>query len=51
MHPKKPAGFQKARTVVAWEELSIENKGFSTALTHSGGSTIEFGHESAACDP
>jgi len=32
-------------------ENSIENKGFSTALTLRRGSTILFGHASAASDP
>ncbi len=36
---------------VPQEELSIENKGFSTVLTLRHGSTIRFGHESAASDP
>jgi hypothetical protein len=36
---------------VSTEELPIENKGFSTGLTLRRGSTIGFGHESAASDP
>src|ERR1700722_8184126 len=49
--PRNPGRLPRTRTVVAWEELSIENKGFSTALTRCWGSTIGFGHESAASDP
>src|SRR5882724_5310325 len=36
---------------VPTEELTIENKGFSTVLILRRGSTIRFGHESAASDP
>ena len=51
MQPESGITGAKARTYVPGEELSIENKGFSTVLTRGGGSTIGFGHESAASDP
>jgi hypothetical protein len=42
--------FHAARKHVPYYELLTENKGFSTALILRRGSTIRFGHESAACD-
>jgi hypothetical protein len=51
MHPAFHLELPNPLRAVSSKELLAENKGFSTALTLRHGSTIRFGHESAASDP